>query len=250
MSDSERGGPRWAARLAALCVELRGAAGESARNAEWEEAWVLLNAGLCRYLRVHASRVGPIPPEDVQDLAAEKSLELLGRAVSGTWDTAGRSPAELAGYLSTVARNEVLDWRGRADRFVPLPDGPPGGGDPAEEGHDAHRLAGTAAADPGDSPDLGVERREFASALLECAEKLESRSRRVWFFRTFYDMRSREIAAHPSMGIKTAHVDVVFSRSRQWISKCMHQKGHTLDSIPQGVFFDLWQAFRGGYESD
>ena len=117
MTDSTDGGPCWAARLAAVCLELRDtgedpdrSAGDRARNAHWEEAWVLLNAGLGRYLRLHAVRLGPVPAEDLEDLAAAKSLDLVGRAVSGAWDTKDRSAGEVAAFLSTVAPE-------RADRL-------------------------------------------------------------------------------------------------------------------------------------
>jgi len=253
MTDSKEDGPRWAARLAALCQELRQAAedpqrsaNEAARNAHWEEAWVLLSAGLGRYLRLHAARLGRVSTEDLEDLAAAKSLDLVGRAVSGAWDTTGRSAGEVAAFLSTVARNEVIDWRRRMDRFVPLWDGPSeeaGHGEEAQEMPRSVLSAATGAADD-QAPDLLVEQREFASALVECAGALESRSRNVWFLRTFLGMRSREIAAHPSVGARPGHVDVLFSRSRRSIIECMKRKGHSVDTMPPGIFLEIWSRFR------
>jgi len=253
MTDSRENGPRWAARLATLCQELRQTAEDSqrstderARNANWEEAWVLLCAALGRYLRLHAARLGRVSAEDLEDLVAAKPLDLVGRAVSGAWDTTGRSVGEVAAFLSTVARNEVIDWRRRMDRFVPLSDGPSEEAGHGEEAQDISRWVQSAATEGTDdqAPDLLVERREFASALVECAEALESRARNVWFFRTFLGMRSREIAAHPSVGARIGHVDVLFSRSRKSISECMKRKGHSVDTMPSGIFLELWSRFR------
>jgi hypothetical protein len=41
-------GPLWARRLANVCAAVRRDAGDPSRNAAWQEAWILLNAGLGR----------------------------------------------------------------------------------------------------------------------------------------------------------------------------------------------------------
>ena len=132
------------------------------------------------------------------------------------------------------------------DRFVPLRDGPPEEGDREDEAPGVPRpqQVGAAEGADGQAPDLLVEQREFASALIDCAGALESRSRTVWFFRTFLGMRSREIATHPSVGARTEHVDVLFSRSRKSISECMKRKGHTFDTVPPGILLEVWDRFR------
>ncbi len=57
--------------------------------------------------------------------------------------------------------------------------------------------------------DQRVRGREFAHGLRECAGTLKARDRRVWFFRAFLEMPSREIAAHRSVALKPSHVDVI-----------------------------------------
>jgi DNA-directed RNA polymerase specialized sigma24 family protein len=252
-TGSEGGGPLWAARLATLCGELRQAGGRAAEADAWEETWVLLNAGLQRYLRSHAARLGGLAPDDLEDLAATKSLELINRAVEGVWNPTGRTAAEVAGYLARVARNEVLDLKQHAGRFLAFPDGEPGSGDLDEprvvgEASFASTAAGLDASgvDRGESPDLAVERGEFTAALVDCVGALAPRNRRVWIFRTLFEMRSRDIAVHPDVGIEPGHVDVVFSRARRTIQGCLDRKGHSLETIPRGVFVDLWWQFRDG----
>jgi RNA polymerase sigma factor (sigma-70 family) len=152
----------------------------------------------------------------------------------------------VAAYLSSVARNALIDWRRRADRFVPLADAPAPGSDRTDDQARHERNASVAAAASGDAPDLALERRQFASALLECVDELESRQRHVWYFRTFFTLRSREIGAHPAVGAQAGHVDVLYSRGRRQIRECMHGKGHSLETIPPGVFVEIWCRFREG----
>src|SRR5262249_26090528 len=156
-----------------------------------------------------------------------KSLEIIHRAVEGAWDPAGRTPVEVAGYIAAVARNEIMDWRQRAGRLVPLPDGE----DPPMRADEVRSVSGGS----GDSTDLPVERSEFAQAVIDCVGGLAPRSRRIWIFRTLFEMRSREIASHPEVGMEVGHVDVVFSRARRSLQDCLGRKGHSLDTMPRGV---------------
>lgn len=231
-------GPAWAARLVAACVRLRGAPGDPGRHPAWPDAWVLLSTGLHRYLRLHASRMAAVAEDDLTDLAAEKALGLITRIVSGAWDVEGRTGGEVAAYLSTAARNTLVDWLRRENVLVRP------GGEPGDEERDDVRESFTAGAAGG--TDERVRNREFAEALLACADSLEERARRAWFFRTFYDMPSREIAAHPDVAVRVGHLDVILFRSRQALRRCMTRKGHSLETVPPGAFAELWTRLRGG----
>lgn len=230
-------GPAWAARLVDACVRLKGAPGDAGSHPAWPEAWVLLSTGLHRYLRLHASRMAAVADDDLRDLAAEKTLGLIGRIVSGAWDVEGRTGGEVAAYLSAAARNTLVDWLRRENVLVRP------GDEPGEEERDDVRTIGAVGA-AGDA-DEGVRNREFAEALLACAGALEERARRAWFFRTFYDMPSREIAAHPDVAVRVGHLDVILFRSRQALRRCMTRKGHSLETVPPGAFAELWTHLRG-----
>jgi DNA-directed RNA polymerase specialized sigma24 family protein len=93
--------------------------------------------------------------------------------------------------------------------------------------------------------DRGVRNREFAEALAACVGALEERARRAWLFRAFYDMSSREIAAHPDVAVRVGHLDVILFRSRQALRRCMTRKGHSLETVPPGAFAELWMRLRG-----
>jgi RNA polymerase sigma factor (sigma-70 family) len=231
-------GPAWAARLVGACVRLKGAPGEAGEHPAWPDAWLLLSTGLHRYLRLHASRMASVADDDLRDLASEKTLGLLARIVSGAWDVEGRTGAEVAAYLSTAARNTLVDWLRRENMLVRT------GDDQADEERD-EGMRETGTSDAAGDTDRGVQNREFAEALEGCVGGLEPRARRAWFFRTFYDMSSREIAAHPDVAVRVGHLDVILFRSRQALRRCMTRKGHSLETVPPGAFVELWTRLRG-----
>ena len=189
------------------------------------------------YARCRPDQYDWIGAHDTEDVASEKALDLLLRVESGAWDMRGHQPSEVAAFLSTVAQNGLRDLARRLRRQVPFKDdyGPgtlQAGMDPGQ---------GYASDDP---PDALAQRREFTIALRWCADKLGRRSRLAWFFRVFYDMPSKEIAAHPEISIKCSHVDVVLNRARKAISDCMARRGFDTHEIPSGTFVELWKAFR------
>lgn len=187
-------------------------------------------------LRQAAANYSSVRPEDIEDIAATKSLDLLLRAEQGAWDVAGRSAEEIQGYLRSAARNAIVDLLRAQGRLV------------TKEDMDREVLpdmkgVGTALAE---SPDAAVERREFAHSLRECAEKLQPRSRRAWFFRVFYDFSAREIADHPDIRLKSSHVDVILQRAREVISACMLGRGFAARDMCPGAFVELWESFAAG----
>jgi RNA polymerase sigma factor (sigma-70 family) len=237
LPDSESNTPRWAARLGELVHILQtpgvGAERAASHEAARAEAWLLLNSALLRHLNDRAKGAG-LAHEDREDLAAEKSLDLLRRVESGTWRTEGRAAGEIAAFVATVARHGIVDHHRRASRWVqPGPDG-------MDESPYFDRAMGP---DPG-SPLAHVERRDFVQALCDCAGQLQPRVRLAWFFRVFYDLSSKEIAAHPEIELNPAHVDVLLQRCRDGIRVCMRAKGHEPHDMPPGTFAALWKAFR------
>jgi RNA polymerase sigma factor (sigma-70 family) len=166
----------------------------------------------------------------VEHLASEKALDLVRRLESGAWDLEGRDPGEVTGFLSTVARNGLVDLFRERGRHV------------EHEEHEIEPAAGSAAAP--ELPPVPLERKAFARSLRDCASRLTARDRTVWFFRVFYDLRSREIAQHPEVRLKPAHVDVILQRCRKAVGECMSRKGHEPGELPPGTFAELWDAFR------
>ena len=53
-------------------------------------------------------------------------------------------------------------------------------------------------------------------------------------------MSSRDIAAHPLVGVNAAHVDVLVQRARGALRDCLLSKGHVLEGEPSAAFIDLW----------
>ena len=192
---------------------------------------------MLRYLRIHTTRLGPISHEDQEDIASQKSLEILRRIDRGTWELVERTPSKVTGFLSMVARNGLVDMLREQGRRVEPADKLRPEWDVAEEGHKRQ----VSAVDP---PDNLAERREFAAALRACAEQLDPRVRLIWIFRVFAGMSSKEIASHPEVHLKASHVDVLLQRGRSVIRDCMSRKGHEPGDIPPGTFVELWRAFR------
>jgi RNA polymerase sigma factor (sigma-70 family) len=228
---------RWPAHLQMLLRRMRSAPDPSVHDQAMGEAWVLLNALISLRLRIQATRVGTVAREDAEDIAAQKSLDLLRRAESGEWDPEDRKPAELAAFLMAVARNGLVDFLRRSGRLEVMVE-ETGQIEGASEG------PRVSSAPPGEGTDAAVERREFAAALRACAELLDPRTRVVWFLRAFCDLSTREIAAHPNVRLKPGHVDVLLHRARRVIKTCMRSRGHETHDIPSGTFAELWQFFR------
>jgi RNA polymerase sigma factor (sigma-70 family) len=237
--DPARETPRWPERLRDLARSLREGRAGIHGDRILEETWQILNSSLDLFLRQHARRLGRFSAEDFEDIAAQKSLDLLRKCEEGLWDPEGRTAAEIAGFLSTVARNGLVDLRRRRERLVD-----PGGED-GDRASWEERVTALDARDPAaGTPDAGIESAQFARALRDCAQRLQPRSRRIWFFRVFYDMSSKRIAAHPEVELNPGHVDVLLQRCRETLRRCMERAGYTPREIPPGSFVALWEAFR------
>jgi RNA polymerase sigma factor (sigma-70 family) len=188
---------------------------------------------LLRYLRLHGGRLGWVSEEDREDIAAQKSLELLGQIDSTRWQPNSLDREAIQGYLSTVARNGLVDrLRERGRQGVMAAPEEAEGSFPDRDG--ARQIA----------PDAPVACEEFAGALRECLDRLRPRAKRVWFLRVFFELASKEIAAHPEVRIRTTHVDVELARARASIRSCMQQKGFQSQDLPAGTFATLWESLR------
>ena len=220
-----------------LCGEIQRCRDEQSRSKPLGEAWLLLNASISRYLGIHTTRLGTVSREDLEDIASQKSLEILRRIDMGTWELSERIPSKVTGFLSMVARNGLVDLLREQGRRVEPADEARPEWDVTEEGQGRQ----VSMADP---PDNLAERKEFAAALRACAEKLNPRLRSIWIFRVFAGMSSKEIASHPEVRLKASHVDVLLQRSRDAVRDCMSHKGHDPSEMPPGTFIELWKAFR------
>ncbi len=234
MNGTEADKARWPVRLRELCEELRGCSSSSDRQQLRLEVWTILSHSLQRYIESQRSLRSGLTAEDIEDLTSEKSLELIRRLESGQWVVGGRSGSEIAAFLAATARNAVIDLlrhperRRQAPARETLP--APSNDGPGEVAHDS------------DAPDAPLEREEFIAALRACAEVLQPRVRRMWFFRIFYGMATKEIAAHPKIGLAPARVDAMLFEVRQAIRRCMEGKGQRLSQLPTGTFFEIWKS--------
>ena len=223
---------KWPERLKEISKWLQNSQDDTSHNEALGEAWKILYFALSQYLRSHASRLGELSQEDREDLAEEKALDLINRIVSKKTDFSDRLPSEIASFLSKVARNDLLDfYRKRGRRVEPKDDSQP----EWEVGRPDQRILMNTT----DSPDVQVERKEFAGALRRCIDQMDQRSRLIWFFRVFYELSSKDIAVHGDINLKATHVDVLLQRSRKTIRDCMHQQNYNPHDMPPGIFTEL-----------
>ena len=230
-----RAEPRWPLRLIEMCGSLRQAAGPG-RDEVRTRLWILLRDGLLCALRRESSRHRSVTRDDLEDLASAKALDLLARAERGDWDPAGRSPGEVVVYLRSTARNGLIRLAQQRERSVPME---------AEPGADGHG-SDTVWSAPMPSPERQAESREFASGLIDCLARLQPRSRCVWVLRAVHDLSSRDIAAHPDVGVTPANVDVILMRTRALLQGCLETKGLTSTHLPAGTFALLWDRVSHG----
>jgi len=158
MSRTKIGAPQWPMRLLELYDEIQNSPNESIRSGPLGEAWLLLNSSILRYLQIHATRLGSVPAEDLEDIASQKSLEIVRRIDNGRWEISERSRSKVTGFLSMVARNGLVDLLREQGRRVEPADASRPEWDITEEGPRRQMSRG-------DSPDLLVERNEVAAAL-------------------------------------------------------------------------------------
>lgn len=219
----------WPVHLRSLAIALTCAASQRERDERISGLWPLLYGSLSRFARLHASRYGSIGPDLIHDIASEKAIDLLSRLDQGTWDPGRWSPAQLAGLLSRMARNGVVDHIRSVSRLRDL---------------DAlQSLEGRSAQVPSETADHGLERRLFAAALRDCAGTLQRRARAVWLLRVFLELPSAQIARHPGVRMSAPAVDMMLMRCRRLIGRCMRRKGFESKDIPPGAFAVVWKAF-------
>lgn len=197
------------------------------------EIWLLLNAALSKYIRIHGARLQPLPTEDVRDVASEKALELLCKLNTGRWNPSESTPAQLCTLISVVARNGVVD-RLRSDgprRLVSL-DAPEN--EPLLPQQDEHARR---------DGETAMDSRRFAVALKDCVRQLSPKARQAWMLRVFHEAPTKLIARHPDVSMNPGGVDVMLARCRAKLKRCMARKGHDPRPLPPGTFATLWELF-------
>jgi RNA polymerase sigma factor (sigma-70 family) len=234
MRDTPNPESRWPVHFVETCRSLQTSSDPASADHARGQLWLILNSVIHRSVSYHASRYGGVPREEMEDIAAQKSLDLLNRIQAGDLDLTDRTPQQLTSFLSSVAENGLMDLFRQHSRTTRLETE-----DPTSEADD-FRLKPRGATGPTDR----IESKAYAAALRECAEHLESRARKVWMFRVFYDLSTLEISSHPEVQIKPGYVDVILQRVREAMRKCMRNKGHDTHEMPTGVFVEMWRAFR------
>ncbi|MCH7548067.1 MAG: sigma-70 family RNA polymerase sigma factor [Candidatus Krumholzibacteriota bacterium] len=233
--DNEAVRATWPERVIELGRAWHGLEQPTRRDRVLSELWLLLNAAIARYLRFHSRRYGYGSLEDLQDIASEKSLELLRRIDSRMWDPAEASPGQLCSFISTLARNGLIDhMRVIGSKRV----------DEVEAAERGRILPGTSLRPRDERTDAGSDRDQFIGAIRDCAHLLKPRTRTIWFLRVLLEMPSKDIAHHPEVNMKSSAVDMTLSRCRTVIRQCMEEKGFGADDIPPGTLAALWEQFR------
>ena len=230
----------WPERVIELCRDFPGRESAVARERIVGELWVLLHAAIMKYLRIHGRRFASASAEDLQDIASDKALDLLRRLDHQLWDPTGAGPGQLCSFVSTLARNGLIDHL-RVE---------------GSKRREEVETADTAAVSPTvlkprhEAPDARIRRERFAEALGACAELLKARTRKIWFMRVLLDMPSKEIAHHPGINMRPAAVDMALSRCRNVIRDCMNEKEFEPEDMPPGVFTTIWEQFRDEIEAE
>jgi len=234
MPEERSESARWPGYLRDLCRQWLTRKDTPAGQRLRTEIWTILSLALQNSLASKRFMSDDLTREDLEDLASEKSFRLLQRLESGQWDIRDRSPAEIAAFLATTAHHGLIDLLRSPERRRQRRR--PAEAEAALTGEDLPSW---------DTPDLLLERQEFIAALRTCLEELQPRLRRIWFFRACYGLASKEIAAHPQVGLKPSRVDELLYDVRQLLSGCMERKGQRLRQLPTGAFYEIWRSLRG-----
>lgn len=221
------GSGRWSARTLELCLEWQSATTDTDRNRVLAELWVLINAILSRYVRLHSKTLGMIDAEDVRDIASEKAMAFVHNLRNGGRDMGEMHVAQIAAYVSVLARNGLVDTLRKKGRQAVVAEDAP--------------AMSVRVAPESDGAELNVRHEQFLRAICHCVGSLAPRAQSAWFMRAFLDMSSREIAAHPDVRMTVTAVDMMLSRTRRVLSECMNKKGLSADDAPPGTFVALWE---------
>jgi RNA polymerase sigma factor (sigma-70 family) len=227
-ADSHESGARWPERLLELCRELGQTSGNSQQEHVLSALWLIANAAVSRYVRFHIQS-NQLDPEDVRDIASEKSFAFIQHVTDPVWVSENTHPGQVCSYFSTLARNGVADHFRRQRRWA------------------RPTVLETAPVSPGvrvTQVEDRLIRRQFAEALRDCVEKLTPRARTVWFLRVMLDMPAKEIGRHPRVGMNPAAVDMMLSRTRATLRECARKKGLEPQDIPPGTLALLWDRVR------
>jgi RNA polymerase sigma factor (sigma-70 family) len=233
--DRSTRSPRpWAERIVALAQRLATALDDRERSSDRGELWLLLTATLSRCARLEMQSIGPVSREDIEDLVASKALDLLHRIEAGSLVLRDDTPGALPGFLARTMRNAIVDLK-RRERVR-------NGGFHDAGMVDIDQLTEAEARIPV-VPSNRVEFDEVTRALESCLEKLAPRARLIWIFRTFFEMSSRDIAAHPDIQLKASHVDVLVGRTRSAVQTCLVQRGLDASHFDVVGIARLWDRF-------
>lgn len=214
---------QWPERLLELAERLAATSEPDRRRERAAELAAAIRVVLYWYVQYHGAKRARFEIEDARDIAATKAVELFEKLQQGRWSPAGWSAPRLRGFLSSVARNGVID-QVRAEQRAIAPSPP----EPTEQcGSAQDRLRAIL----------------FCDALSACLSGLRPRARTTWFLKVFYGMTSREAGRHPALGSSSAAVDMAWMRSRTAIRRCMKRKGFDASQLPSGTFARIWRRF-------
>lgn len=227
---------QWPERLIALSrAALEPGSPACARSRE--EFWLLVGVVLRQRAAAAAYRAGGLTASEIEDAVSDKLLELVARFDTRRWDPARSHPGEVVNFLTTVARNAVVDLLRARDRRVHVQE------DEIEHARIAPEIERDRAVEP---PEARVERQRFIRSLVACAGRLPPRDRTIWVLRAVLELPSREIASHPDVRLRHDHVDVILQRCRERLRVCMGQAGLGDEPPPRGTFAALWEAHHAG----
>ena len=234
-SESERADPSafWSRALAERLTQFNKSRGTPGEGRALGELWTLLSSTLQLTVRLQARKLGPLQPEDVEDIASEKAIAILSRFLDDQVRVDLGKPEVVARWTLTIARNGVIDHLRRTNTRSQEP---LKSLELISYEKTSHR-SGTGFTESADAS-------TFARALVNCVSGLTETQRTAWFLRVFYDMSSADIARHPDVAATPGSVNVMLSRVRRKVSNCMRRKGLFGSELPAGTFARLWALVR------
>ena len=133
--------------------------------------------------------------EDLKDIACDKAVSLLNRIQHSKWSPAHEHPARIVRYLTSVARNGLIDHlrcRRVSSRVENYPI------------RNSHASSSS-------------ESLSTAWDLVHASDCLTEKARVIWFLRVGIGLTSKETASHPLVRSSPGAVDVALARARATI---------------------------------
>jgi DNA-directed RNA polymerase specialized sigma24 family protein len=191
--------------------------------------WVLIQTALGGYL-AYEIRNPEIRDDMLPGLAAEKTAQLVEQIRRGAWKPAEESEMKIRAFIKQVAHNTAQSFWKKYYRDR--------GGEELVETLD--RTAQRLHADP----EQVAAGEQLAGRLMRWLQTCRPLHAEIFVMKAFYQMRTREIAAHPRVRTSPTNVDTVWDRLRKELRTVFAEGEGGVVRFPPGTFaafLRLWE---------